>query len=54
MEEVKNEAQVWNLYVDGSSNQNGYGTGIILVSPDNFKITSAIKFKFKSSNNEAE
>ena len=53
-EEVKKEAQVWNLYVDGLLNENGSTGGIKLVSPDNFKITSAIKFKFKVSNNEAE
>lgn len=25
---------VWELYFDGASNQNGYGIGILLVSPD--------------------
>ena len=26
LEEVKEEAQVWKLYIDGSSNENGSGT----------------------------
>ena len=40
--------------MDVSSNENGSDVGIILVSPDNFKITNALRFKFKASNNEAE
>lgn len=53
-EETKEETQTWKLYIDGSSNENGSDTGIILVSPNNFKINLAIRFKFRASNNEVE
>lgn len=53
-EEAKEETQQWKLCVDVSSNENGSDVGIILVSPDNFKITYALRFKFKASNNKAE
>lgn len=33
---------IWKLYIDGSSNENGDGAGVILVSPENYKITSAL------------
>lgn len=44
----------WKLYVDGASNENGAGAGIILISPNGLKISSAIRFSFCGSNNEAE
>lgn len=53
-EEEKEETQPWKLNVDDSSNKNGFRAGIILVSPDNFKITSTIRFKYKASKNEAK
>ncbi|XP_024030058.1 uncharacterized protein LOC112094132 [Morus notabilis] len=51
-EEVENIE--WKLYVDGASSDNGSGAGILLISPEGHKITSAVRFKFKASNNEAE
>lgn len=45
---------MWKLYLDGSSNENGSGTGIVLISPDNFKITIDKRFKFQTTNNEAK
>ena len=44
----------WQLYVDGSSNDQHSGAGIILVSPKGHKFHSAVKFGFTASNNEAE
>ncbi|XP_024018846.1 uncharacterized protein LOC112090267 [Morus notabilis] len=44
----------WRLYVDGASNENGSGAGVLLINPEGHKITSAVRFKFKASNNEAE
>ncbi|XP_024033086.1 uncharacterized protein LOC112095396 [Morus notabilis] len=44
----------WKLYVDGSSNDNGSGAGLVLHTPEGHKITSAIRFEFPASNNEAE
>ncbi|XP_024027145.1 uncharacterized protein LOC112093264 [Morus notabilis] len=34
------EMTKWKLYVDGASNKNGSGTGILLISPEGHKITS--------------
>ena len=44
----------WKLYVDGSSTETSYGAGIILVSPDGVKLSCAVRFKFKVTNNQAE
>ncbi|KAL5565706.1 hypothetical protein UlMin_028870 [Ulmus minor] len=44
----------WKLYVDGSSTETSSGAGIILVSPDGVKLSCAICFKFKATNNQAE
>ncbi|XP_060972480.1 uncharacterized protein LOC115717832 [Cannabis sativa] len=44
----------WTLYVDGASNSEGSGGGIILISPSNFKVHAALRFEFSASNNEAE
>ncbi|XP_024024509.1 uncharacterized protein LOC112092474 [Morus notabilis] len=44
----------WKLYVDGSSNDNGSGAGLVLHTPESHKITSAVRFEFSASNNEAE
>ncbi|KAL5577794.1 hypothetical protein UlMin_019493 [Ulmus minor] len=44
----------WKLYVDGSSNETSSGAGIILVSPDGVKLSCAVRFKFKATNNQAE
>ena len=40
--------------MDGSSNNCGAGAGLMLISPEGHKITCALKFSFKASNNEAE
>ena len=50
----QNEPPKWKLFVDGSSNENGSGAGLMLVSPENHRISSALRFAFKASNNEAE
>ncbi|KAM1256282.1 hypothetical protein ACFX2G_031011 [Malus domestica] len=44
----------WSLYVDGSSNQQGCGAGLVLTTPDKVAIEYVLRFKFKASNNEAE
>ncbi|KAM2724870.1 hypothetical protein EV1_027643 [Malus domestica] len=44
----------WSLYVDGSSNQQGCGAGLVLTTPDKVSMEYALRFKFKVSNNEAE
>ena len=40
--------------MDGSSNDGGSGAGLILVSLEGHRIHSALRFRFKASNNEAE
>ena len=41
----------WKLFVDGSSNENGSGAGLMLISPENHHINSALRFTFRASNN---
>ncbi|CAL8169327.1 unnamed protein product [Prunus armeniaca] len=45
---------LWILHVDGSANQQGCGTGLVLTTPDGSKIEYALRFNFRTSNNEAE
>jgi len=40
--------------VDGSSNQQGSGAGVILEGLDGLLIDQALRFAFKASNNQAE
>ncbi|XP_027338376.1 uncharacterized protein LOC113852348 [Abrus precatorius] len=47
-------SDMWNLHVDGSSNQSGSGAGVILEGPNAFAIEQSIRFGFKASNNQAE
>ena len=47
-------ASQWVLSVDGSSNQQGSGTGVVLEGPNGLLIEQALKFAFKASNNQAE
>ncbi|CAL2254891.1 unnamed protein product [Prunus armeniaca] len=45
---------LWILHVDGSANQQGCGAGLVLTTPDGNKIEYALRFNFRTSNNEAE
>ena len=51
---MKIDIEQWTLYVDGASNDIGFGAGIMLISPKGHKIHCALGFGFKASNNEAE
>ncbi|KAM1339086.1 hypothetical protein EV1_037575 [Malus domestica] len=44
----------WSLYVDGLSNQQGCGAGLVFTTLDTVVMEYALCFKFKASNNEAE
>ncbi|XP_068500838.1 uncharacterized protein [Phaseolus vulgaris] len=44
----------WLLSVDGFSNQQGSGAGIVLEGPNGVLIEQALRFAFKASNNQAE
>ena len=53
-DEPTDPSNVWSLRIDGSSNMNMSGTGIILENPTKEKISYALRLKFPASNNEAE
>ena len=44
----------WMLSVDGSSNKQGSGAGVILEGPNGLLIEQALRFAFKASNNQVE
>ncbi|XP_057757888.1 uncharacterized protein LOC130976943 [Arachis stenosperma] len=44
----------WNLFVDGASNPQGSGAGILLESPEGIILEHSLRFSFKASNNQAE
>ena len=48
------DLSTWKLSVDGASNAQGSGAGLILTSPEGINIEYALKFGFHTSNNEAE
>lgn len=45
---------LWTLHVDGSSNSQGCGAGLVLTSPDKVVLEYAFCFNFNASNNVAE
>ncbi|XP_020204904.1 uncharacterized protein LOC109790200 [Cajanus cajan] len=52
--EALSEPHVWTLHMDGSSNQQGSGVGIILEGPGKVLVELSLWFGFKASNNQAE
>ena len=48
------DLSIWKLSVDGASNAQGSGAGLILTSPEGIDIKYALRFGFRASNNEAE
>jgi len=44
----------WVLSVDGSSNQQGSGAGVILEGPNRVLIEQSLRFAFEARNNQAE
>ncbi|KAM2838169.1 hypothetical protein COP1_029920 [Malus domestica] len=53
-QKIEPTAPAWSLYVDGSSNQQGCGAGLVLMTPDKVAMEYGLRFKFKASNNKAE
>ena len=51
---TEEEESTWILYVDGSSNNRSCGAGVVLEGPGEIVIEQAMKFEFKTSNNQAE
>ena len=42
--DLKREVLTWVLYMDGSSNKQGSGAGIILTTPDGIQLEYALRF----------
>ena len=51
---LEDDLPIWKLSVDGASNAQGSGAGLILTSPERIDIEYALRFGFHASNNEAE
>ena len=51
---IQTQDSQWKLYVGGSSTENSSGAEIILVSPYGVKLSCAVRFWFKATNNQAE
>ncbi|XP_072056333.1 uncharacterized protein [Arachis hypogaea] len=48
------DTENWVLFVDGASNPQGSGAGILLQNPKGVIIEHSLRFSFKASNNQAE
>ncbi|KAG5548861.1 hypothetical protein RHGRI_014275 [Rhododendron griersonianum] len=53
-EPPKEEPKSWILQVDGSTTREASGAGLVLTSPKGQRLSYALKFEFKATNNEAE
>ncbi|KAM2294720.1 hypothetical protein ACFX1S_034602 [Malus domestica] len=53
-QKIEPTAPTLSLYVDGSSNQQGCEAELVITTPDKVAMEYTLRFKFKSSNNEAE
>ena len=45
---------IWRLFVNGATNAQGSGAGLIPTFPEGIDIEYALRFGFQASNNEAE
>ncbi|KAI5312666.1 hypothetical protein L3X38_041840 [Prunus dulcis] len=52
--EPSQPSDMWQLRVDGASNQKGAGAGVVIITPDGTLLEQAITLGFPASNNEAE
>ena len=52
--QLASDLPIWRLSVDGATNAQGSGTGLILTSPDGINVEYALRLGFQASNNEAE
>ncbi|KAL2253428.1 UNVERIFIED_CONTAM: Retrovirus-related Pol polyprotein from transposon 17.6 [Sesamum indicum] len=51
---VPKDLEIWMLHVDGSSNANNGGAGILIEGPGGMEIEVAVRLSFSITNNEAE
>nr|GEW29164.1 hypothetical protein [Tanacetum cinerariifolium] len=47
-------SNTWKLYTNGSSSSDGSGEGLMLINSEGKEYTCALRFEFKTTNNEAE
>ena len=52
--QMPTDLPIWKLSVDGATNAQGSGAGLILTFSEGIDIVYALIFKFQASNNEAE
>ena len=45
------ELPIWKLFVNGATNAQGRGAGLILTSPEGIDIEYMLRFGFQASNN---
>ena len=45
---------MWEVYVDGASNQKGSGVGLVLISTEKVVIEKSLRLDLLATNNEAE
>ena len=45
---------MWEVHVDGASNQKGAGVGLVLTSSEMVTIEKSLRLDFPATNNEAE
>ncbi|XP_061361592.1 uncharacterized protein LOC133305392 [Gastrolobium bilobum] len=53
-EKGKGNEDLWTIHVDGSSNSNGSGAGVIVETPKGVSIEHSLHLAFPTSNNQAE
>ncbi|GJZ41485.1 reverse transcriptase domain-containing protein, partial [Tanacetum coccineum] len=46
--------RAWRLYTDRASNNEGSGSGLILIAPDDVEYSYVLRLNFSNSNNDAE
>ncbi|GKE12432.1 reverse transcriptase domain-containing protein, partial [Tanacetum coccineum] len=54
MAEPEELPEPWTLFTDGSSCIDGSGAGLILTNPEWVEFTYVMRFRFETTNNEAE
>ncbi|XP_016193067.1 uncharacterized protein LOC107633999 [Arachis ipaensis] len=52
--DTQNTEVNWSIHVDGASNKEGSGAGILLKEGDKVVAEQSLQFRFKASNNQAE
>ncbi|XP_019163604.1 PREDICTED: uncharacterized protein LOC109159946 [Ipomoea nil] len=49
-----NSGEWWEMHADGASSRQHCGGGVMLISPEGFRLYYALRYLFSASNNEAE